>query len=126
MQDLPAYDYQPYTNNFVDYLPKVRLQLRGVQYPGRPKNSVFSSWEETVKDLQDRQDFGRYYRNKINYGRLWRDAEATVMAADDIRARIEAAYRFIIGTTNGTAATASSPPLAPIAPTPTAAAIARP
>ncbi|WP_420460055.1 DUF3857 domain-containing protein [Neolewinella sp.] len=97
MQDIAAYDYQPYTNNFVDYLPKARLQLRGVQYPGRPKNSVFSSWEETVKDLQDRQDFGRYYRNKINYSKLWRDAEPVVIATDDTRARIEAAYRFVIG-----------------------------
>ena len=96
MKDVPAYDYQPYTNNFVDYLPKVRLQLRGVQYPGRPKNSIFSSWEETVEDLQDRRDFGRYYRNKINYSRLWRDAEPVVMASTDSRARIEAAYRFVI------------------------------
>ena len=96
MKDIPAYDYQPYTNNFVDYLPKARLQLRGYQYPGRPKSSVFSSWEETVKDLQDRQDFGRYYRNKINYSKLWRDAEPVVLATTDARSRIEAAYQFII------------------------------
>ena len=96
MKDVPAYAYQPYTNNFIDYLPKARLQLREVQYPGRPKHSIFSTWEETVKELQDRQDFGRYYRNKINYGRLWKDVEPIVTAAPTPRAKIEAAYRFVI------------------------------
>ncbi|CAH1002029.1 hypothetical protein LEM8419_02944 [Neolewinella maritima] len=96
MTDLDAYDYQPYSNNFIDYLPKARLQLRGVWYPGEGKRSIFSTWEETVDELQDRKDFGRYYRNKINYGRLWSAAEANIAAAADLRGKIEAAYRFVV------------------------------
>jgi transglutaminase-like putative cysteine protease len=96
MKDLDAYRYQPYSNNFVDYLPRVRLQLRGVQYPGRPLSKVFSSWEETVTELQDRKDFGRYYRNKSNYGKLWKEAEPLIAGQPDARSKIEAAYRFVI------------------------------
>ena len=78
MQDLPAFREQPYSNNTQDYLPQVRLQLESVQYPGRPKQEVFGSWQTTVEELQDRADFGRYYRNKINYHRVYREFAATL------------------------------------------------
>ncbi|WP_116124639.1 DUF3857 domain-containing protein [Lewinella sp. IMCC34183] len=95
MHDLPAFRDQPYSNNVSDYLPKVRLQLQAVQYPGQAEMSIFGDWEETVKELQDRQDFGRYYRNKINYGNLWKAAAPDIEAAATPRAKIEAAYAFI-------------------------------
>ncbi len=96
MRDLPAFESQPYTNNADDYIPRVRLQLQAVQYPGRPAQDIFSDWKETVDRLQDRQDFGRYYRNKTNYGKLWKAAEPLLAAADSDRRKIEAAYRFIL------------------------------
>lgn len=95
MRDLPAFRQQPYSNNTTDYLPKIRLQLQAVQYPGRPEQSIFGDWEQTVKELQDRQDFGRYYRNKINYNTLWKAAAPTVESAPTVREKIEAAYAFV-------------------------------
>ncbi|THH41691.1 DUF3857 domain-containing protein [Neolewinella litorea] len=95
MRDLPAFRNQPYSNNAGDYLPSVRLQLQAVQYPGSPERSIFSNWKETVKELQDRQDFGRYYRNKINYNALWKAAEPLIAQQASEGEKIEAAYAFI-------------------------------
>lgn len=95
MKDLSGFTSQPYTNNAADYIPRIRLQLQQVQYPGEPTQKVFSDWQETVETLQNRQDFGRYYRNKGNYGKLWKAAEPEVSAAATPREKIEAAYRFV-------------------------------
>ncbi len=96
MKDLPAFTDEPYTNNASDYLPRIRLQLQAVSYPGQGVQPVFSDWQETVNTLQDRPDFGRYYRNRINYGKLWKEAEATLEAAGTDRDKVEAAYRFVL------------------------------
>ncbi|NJB85125.1 transglutaminase-like putative cysteine protease [Lewinella marina] len=95
MRDLPSFRDQPYSNNVSDYLPSVRLQLQAVQYPGRPEQSIFGDWKETVKELQDRLDFGRYYRNKVNYSTLWKDAAPSITGQGSEREIIEAAYAFI-------------------------------
>ena len=96
MRDLAAFRAQPYTNNLTDYLPRVRLQLRSIQYPTGGKNTLFSTWEETAADLQSRKDFGRYYRNRSNYNQLGSAAEEVLAAAATPREKVEAAYRFII------------------------------
>ena len=95
MDDIAAYEYQPYSNNFIDYIPGVRLQLQSVDYPGQAPQPVFSDWKNTVAELQARRDFGKYYRNKSNYNRLWKEAEAIVMAGKTTKERIDAAYYFI-------------------------------
>ncbi|MCP9237599.1 DUF3857 domain-containing protein [Lewinella sp. JB7] len=95
MADIPAFEDQPYTNNFSDYLPKVRLQLQSVQYPNQMITKIFSDWTTTVKDLHARRDFGKYYQRKGNYGKLWKEAEAVVMAGATDREKIDAAYYFI-------------------------------
>ena len=94
-RDLPAFKSQPYTNNETDYLPKIQLQLQSVQYPNRPKQTVFGTWQETVDELQDRQDFGRYYRNKINYAKVWKAFEPELAGLQTDREKIAAAYRFV-------------------------------
>lgn len=96
LRDLPAFKPQPYANNLTDYLPRVRLQLRSVQYPTGGRSEIFSSWEQTADELQSRKDFGRYYRNRSNYKQLWEAAEPTIAAAAVPRAKIEAAYQFVV------------------------------
>ncbi|MGB3801561.1 MAG: DUF3857 domain-containing protein [Lewinella sp.] len=97
-KDLPAFRSQPYSNNASDYLPKIQLQLQSVQYPGRPKQTIFGDWQETVKELQDRQDFGRYYRNKINYAKVWKAFEPDIAGLQSDAEKIAAAYRFVTST----------------------------
>ncbi|NJB85124.1 transglutaminase-like putative cysteine protease [Lewinella marina] len=95
MQDVPAFEHQPYTNNATDYLPRVRLQLQSVNYPGELIQPVFSDWNETVNNLTERRDFGLAYLNRTNYKHLWNAAEAEINQAKDTRARIDAAYHYV-------------------------------
>ncbi|WP_168797454.1 DUF3857 domain-containing protein [Neolewinella litorea] len=97
MQDVPAFEYQPYTNNATDYLPRVRLQLQSVNYPGEIAQPVFSNWKETVENLTDHRNFGRAYLNRSNYKQVWEAAEPAISAAEGVQARIDAAYRYVCG-----------------------------
>lgn len=95
MRDLPAFRRQPYSNNAHDYQPAIRLQLQQIQYPGRPVHSIFADWDETAEELQARQGFGKYYRNRTHFKQLWKAAEAEIAALPDARQRALAAYAFI-------------------------------
>lgn len=95
--DLPAYEYQPYTNNFSDYIPQVRLQLQSVQYPGRPIYKVFSDWKETVSELDGSASFGKAYRNRGNFNRAWKEFEPIVAGLSTDEEKIQAAYNFVAG-----------------------------
>ncbi len=95
MRDLAALREQPYSNNAVDYVPQVRLQLQEVEYPTGGVRSIFGDWQETVEELQSRDDFGRYYRNKSNYNQLWKSAEPVLAAAATDREKMEAAYAYV-------------------------------
>ncbi|WP_116124640.1 DUF3857 domain-containing protein [Lewinella sp. IMCC34183] len=95
MRDVAAFERQPYTNNATDYLPRVRLQLQSVNYPGEIVEPIFHNWEETVKELHQRRDFGGAYTNRSNYNQLWKAAEPVIMAEPDYKSRIDAAYTFV-------------------------------
>lgn len=95
MKDIAAFTPQPYTNNLTDYLPQVRLQLQSVEYPNQVTKPVFNNWQTTVDELQERKDFGRYYRIKANYNKLWKEAEPIIMAGSTLRERIDLAYYYL-------------------------------
>lgn len=95
MKDLPAFREQPYSNNAVDYLPQVRLQLENVQYPNRPKEELFADWKTTVDELQARKDFGRYYRNRSNYGKVYKEFAMRLPAESAAAETVREAYDFV-------------------------------
>ncbi len=95
MVDLPAFEIQPYTNNLTDYLPKVKLQLQSVDYPNTSSQPVFNSWQTTVEELHQRQDFGRYYQVRGNFKKVWAAAEPVIMAGTTVKERVDAAYYFV-------------------------------
>ena len=95
MRDIPAFRSEPYANNARDYLPQVQLQLQEIQYPGRPLRKIFDSWEETAKRLHERQDFGRYYTKKSNYGKAWREFSEGLAEGATEPEIITAAYDFV-------------------------------
>ncbi len=97
MKDLPAYDIQPYVNNFVDYLPQVRLQLQTVQYPGQPIQKVFSDWKETTTDIDNWADFGKAYRIKGNSNKVWKVVEPLLAGKTSEREKAQAIYNFVAG-----------------------------
>ena len=95
MEDIPAYEVQPYTNNAIDYLPRVRLQLRSVKYPNRPVDFVLEDWFATAARLDEMSTFGKCYQAPGASNKLWEAAEPVVMAGKTDRERLERAYYFI-------------------------------
>lgn len=97
MKDLPAYDIQPYVNNFSDYLPQVRMQLQSVQYPGQPIQKVFSDWKETTEDIDDWADFGKAYQNKGNSNKVWKEVEPLLAGKTTENEKAQVIYNFVTG-----------------------------
>ncbi len=96
-RDLPAFKRQPYVNNFTDYIPQVRLQLQSVRYPDQTPVNVFSTWGETVKDVNTWPSFGLAYRNRGNFGKAWKELEAQVGQQATDAAKVEFLYNYVSG-----------------------------
>ena len=95
--DLPAYKDQPYVNNFRDFIPHVRLQLASVRYPNQAIQKVFSDWQETAKDLDDYNEFGRAYRTRGNYSKVWREVQPQLAAATTETEKMTLLYNYVAG-----------------------------
>ena len=95
--NLPAYDEQPYTNNFRDYIPHVRFQLQSIIVPGQAVDPIFTTWPETVKQLEERNDFTRSY-NRANCGRAWDVAESKIAGLPTQKEQAERLYNLVAGT----------------------------
>ncbi len=95
MENVPAYDVQPYSNNAHDYLPKVRLQLRTVNIPYQPTDFVLQDWFATAEDLASSSSFGKCYTSPGASNKLWEAAGPVVMAGKTDKERIDRAYYYI-------------------------------
>lgn len=94
-KDLTAYEEQPYVNNFSDFIPQVRMQLQSVTYPGRPIQEIFSDWQRTADEIDDRGDFGKAYRNKSNSNRVWKVIEPRLAGLTTEREKAKFLYEFV-------------------------------
>ncbi|MEM8582933.1 MAG: DUF3857 domain-containing protein [Bacteroidota bacterium] len=64
MCDLPAFDTEPYVNNFQDYLPHVYLQLDSYFNRATGWAKYLSTWETTARELRENPNIGmRFMRN---------------------------------------------------------------
>jgi hypothetical protein len=97
MKDLPAYDIQPYVNNFSDYLPQVRMQLASVNYPGQPTQKIFSDWQETTDDIDGWANFGKSYRVKSNSNKVWKAVEPLLAGKTTEEEKAQVLYNFVTG-----------------------------
>ena len=95
MEDIPAYEVQPYTNNASDYLPRVHMQLRSVKFPNQPTHFYLEDWFATAKRLDEDGNFGKCYQSSGASNKLWEAAEPVVMAGKTAGERLERAYYFI-------------------------------
>ncbi|MEL7159297.1 MAG: transglutaminase domain-containing protein, partial [Bacteroidota bacterium] len=95
--DLPAFEEQPYVNNFSDFIPQVRLQLSQVHYPNQPVQPVFTTWKKTVEDMEDWPSFGKTWRFKTNYNRVWKEAEPRLAGLETEKEKADALYNFVTG-----------------------------
>lgn len=98
MKDLPAYIQQPYVNNFSDYIPQVRLQLKSFTPPTGEVQRFYTNWEKTTKDLDDRIDFGRAWRVKSNGNKVFKKIEPLLAGKTTEREKAQVIYDFIAST----------------------------
>lgn len=94
--DMPAYRPQPYMNNFQDWIPQARYQLRAYQYPNNPYHNVMEDWPATAKTFDERSDFGRAYQAKGNSNAVWKDAEPLLAGLTTDAEKAKVLYDFVI------------------------------
>ncbi len=95
MRDVESFRVQPYTNNLHDYLPRVRLQLQEVAYPGEIVQPIFSNWKQLAEELLDRDDFGDPFLNRGTHDKMWDEARKEILAGTTDKERIDAAYYYV-------------------------------
>ncbi len=93
--DMPAYKEQPNVNNFEDYLPSTNYQLMSYTDPSGAKTDIYSSWEETVRELHTRTDFGKAYTNRSFSGSAWKETEPLLEGLSTEKEKAAALYDFV-------------------------------
>ncbi|NJC25033.1 DUF3857 domain-containing protein [Neolewinella antarctica] len=93
--DVPAYQHQPYVNNFKDFVPHIRYQLQIYRFPDGRIEKVFSDWPETASDMHDWPTFGKAYRSKSLSNAVWKEAAMKVAGLTTEREKAEALYDFV-------------------------------
>ncbi|MEM9836042.1 MAG: DUF3857 domain-containing protein, partial [Bacteroidota bacterium] len=95
LKDLPAYDYEEYTNNFLDYLPQMNLQLSGVRYPNQPYQPVLKDWFHLAKRLMELDDFGKAFNNYGDVSKAMKEMEPVLAKATTEAEKVQLAYQMI-------------------------------
>jgi transglutaminase-like putative cysteine protease len=94
-KDLRPYKEQAYVNNLMDYVPQVRLQLQSYQRPGAFRKEIFSNWEKAASDLNGWLSFGKAYRGKANYGKVWSVVAPKLEGLKTEMEKAEVLYNFV-------------------------------
>lgn len=97
MTDLPALEQQPYVNNFSDYIPQVRMQLRSVSIPNQPVDYVMNNWQKTTEKIDNWLEFGRAYRLKSNSNKVYKAVAPLLAGASTETEQAQRIYDFVTG-----------------------------
>ncbi|OAV45201.1 DUF3857 domain-containing protein [Lewinella sp. 4G2] len=94
--DLPSYEYQPYVNNFLDYLPYVQYQLRNFYPPDGTVRKIFTDWPQTIKAMDGWTEFGKAYKQGGLSNGVWKVAEPKLAGLTTETEKAQALYDFVI------------------------------
>lgn len=94
MKNAPAIQKEEYLTNIDDYRARIRFQL-SERRDGAIVKEVLTSWEETARTLEDKEDFGKYYRKKRHFNELHEALQPQIADIDDPLEKAEAIYRFL-------------------------------
>ena len=61
MENIPAFQYEPFLPNSIEYRDKLEFQLASIALPEKQEEEYMSTWEKLVLDLQNNTNFGSYY-----------------------------------------------------------------
>lgn len=57
VKDMPALREEPYITTLEDYKAKIEFQLSSFDFPGTPRETFLSTWEELAEELRKESDF---------------------------------------------------------------------
>ncbi|MEM6396044.1 MAG: DUF3857 domain-containing protein [Bacteroidota bacterium] len=82
MCNVPAFNTEPYVNNFTDYLPHVYLQLDSYYNNTTGWSKYLSTWETTARELCDNDYIGKRFM-RSNSGRKIAEAIGPLMGSNE-------------------------------------------
>jgi hypothetical protein len=65
MQNIPAFEDEPYISTEDDYLQRLEIRLAGINLPGIPYRSLLRTWPGIIKELIEDEDFGKQLKKDI-------------------------------------------------------------
>ncbi|MEL6864248.1 MAG: DUF3857 domain-containing protein, partial [Bacteroidota bacterium] len=95
MENVPALREAPYITTMEDYLAKLQLQLRRIQYPNGDVELFMDTWEVLADNLKKHSSFGQQYRKGKFSQRLVSIARNQIKDADSPREKIDKLYYFL-------------------------------
>lgn len=95
LKDLRAYDVEDYTNNFMDFIPHIYLQLAGVRFPQQPYEPFLKDWYSLAKELDEMESFGQAFNSTADVRKVLADIADDLAAATTEEEKINAAYQAV-------------------------------
>ncbi|MEM6396249.1 MAG: DUF3857 domain-containing protein [Bacteroidota bacterium] len=94
MKDVPPMEYEPYTNNTDDYMPRIRKQLQYINWQGFAYDPEMSTWEELAEDIRG-TNLWRYASGRAQGNRFMDDLEPLIAGASSDTEKAMIAHRLL-------------------------------
>ncbi|GGF20802.1 DUF3857 domain-containing protein [Hymenobacter cavernae] len=92
MQNVPAFNDEPFMTTSDDYVSRIDFELAGVQWPNEAYRSVAATWEKINTSLLDDETFGA----QLKRGGFLKEKVAAIMAQHtDLGARVAAVHQLV-------------------------------
>jgi hypothetical protein len=101
MQNVPAFQAEPYLTTAHDYLSSLSFELNTIQYPDQPERDVTGTWEKINTDLSLHERFG----GLLSRGPLASEARLLTQQFPDTLQRAKAVLALVQRTVRCTRAT---------------------
>ena len=95
VKDVPALVRERFITTINDYRQRIRIQLRKVQFPRQPVNNVFSTWENTKKELIEGKNFGLRFLQGNGIYSVVKQCPAVRDTSMGKQQQIQAIYEFV-------------------------------
>jgi Transglutaminase-like superfamily/Domain of Unknown Function with PDB structure (DUF3857) len=93
--DLPALKKEAFVTTLDNYVTKINFQLVEYLNMQGAKIKVIQTWEKTVSELLDDDNFGKYYLKKSKYEDVWEKMKNIISPTDSAMQKINKIYDWV-------------------------------
>lgn len=94
LKNAPPLKQESFITTMLDYMTRVRFQLKGVNFPNQPYQPVLTSWAQVAKDLAE-SDFGKQYLKKNSYKKIAKSAGEAISAEATQEESLDKLYTYV-------------------------------